>query len=104
MGRPLAHDAARDLDRVVLDAEVLAAQNDGRPVPCRSVPLALTSAWVDADDDPRSDALAALACAGCAVLDACRTFGDRHPEVRGVYGGRSDAQRRPRRGRPRKTA
>lgn len=102
MGRPLTHDAARELDRAILDAATLAAQNDGEQVPCRDHPAPIAAAWAD-EDDERAQVLAALACAGCAVLTECRTYGLTHREEVGVYGGLTHAQRRPRRGRPPRT-
>lgn len=99
MGRPLADNPARDLDFLILNTAIAAARNDGHNIPCLA-PDALNDGWTAGDDDPHADALAALQCAGCDVINECRKYGLRYPDEVGTYGGLSHAQRRPKRGRP----
>jgi len=78
----------------VLDAHTQA----GRAIPCRVWPLA---GWTS--EDVEEQALAARLCPGCPAVELCRAYGDAFPLEFGVYGGRTDHDRRPRLGRPETT-
>ena len=75
----------------VLDAHT----NAGRAIPCR--------VWPDAGwtaEDVAEQQLAASMCHRCPAVEPCRTYGLAHPREFGVYGARTDHERRPRLGRP----
>ena len=77
----------------VLDAHTQA----GRAIPCRVWPLA---GWTS--EDVEEQALAARLCPGCpAQLDG-RAYGDAFPLEFGVYSAKTNHERRPTLGRPRK--
>lgn len=85
--------------RVLLDHfDVLT--DAGHPPTCWTVPLPERACWTA--DDPAEQAVAARLCQSCPALTACREYGTAFPKEYGVYGGRTDTQRRPRRGRPTK--
>lgn len=83
---------SRLVDRLVLAGEF---------VPCRAGNAEDTAAWTS--DSPADQRDAARWCHPCPALDTCHVFGRRWPEQAGVYGGLTEQDRRPRRGRPAKT-
>src|SRR5665647_3231188 len=78
----------------VLDAHTQA----GRAIPCRVWPLA---GWTS--EDVEEQALAARLCPPCPALGSCGEYGDAFPLEFGVYSAKTNHERRPTLGRPRKT-
>lgn len=64
----------------------------GHPPPCWRVPVAERTPWTS--DVPAEQALAARTCRGCPALAACAEYGREHPREVGVYGGRTEWDRR----------
>lgn len=85
-------DAAREAGRKELVAQIIAAREDRKPVPCVTARGRVENLWTS--DDPADQAHAAALCGRCAVLAACRRFGRRWANEEGVYGGQSSAVRR----------
>lgn len=83
--------------------DLIADQLDrGRPVPCVEGDVVPRAWWTDDDDEHQR--LAGAACMGCSAFVACRRYGATWTKESGVYGGATDPQRQPRRGRPPKRA
>lgn len=61
---------------------------------CRSAPLALF--FGERGDDCNQ---AKAICAGCPVVDACCAYALAHPDLRGIWGGLSERQRKDMRAR-----
>lgn len=55
---------------------------------CRSAPLSLF--FPERGDDTRQ---AKAICAGCPVVEQCRSYGLAYPELRGIWGGLSERGR-----------
>lgn len=70
-------------------AELARALADTPHVPCRDT---APEYWIS--DDPEDQALAARACQGCDLLEACRTYTHLHPEPAGVWGATTPSQRK----------
>jgi len=87
--------------RRVLLVHLAAHVDAGRPVPCLDVPGPGRGCWTS--DDAGEQVLAARACEPCAALTECREYGAAYPTEAGVYGGRSEHDRRPTLGRPKTT-
>ncbi len=91
---PAVADVGRDAQRADLLAQLVAWAGRGQVAPCATWPDA---GWTD--DDRAQEAAAGL-CGGCPALTACRAYGAAWPDETGVYGARTDLDRRPRVGRP----
>ena len=72
--------------------------NRRRPVPCVTGPAIERAKWTS--DDPADQTAAAARCLDCAVFAQCRQYAEAHPEPAGVWGGLTEADRRPKVGRP----
>ena len=72
-------------------------RESGRRVPCQDIPDAWRLYLADDEDEQR---MAGRLCVGCAALADCAEFIDAHPGEAGVYAGRTEADRKPRKGRP----
>lgn len=73
----------------------------GGVVPCRTGSLATTRKWTSSD--PTEQREAAEACRGCVALSVCADYIAAHPTEAGVYAGLTEADRKPRVGRPKKS-
>lgn len=80
-------EAQREGERSRLLA-LVAARADR--VPCVTSPE--PAAWTTDDDDTQR--VAAAACSPCPILAACRAYGAAWPAEEGVYGGRTQSERR----------
>lgn len=78
-----------DAHRLLTDA-LDRAEDEGRQIPCRGEDA---DRWLDEDETADARA-AAAACTTCAVLAACRSYVDAHPEGVGVWGGLTVRARR----------
>jgi|GEM_PF-2151435 len=81
-----------------LIAAVSEAIEIGEHVPCRAGDVIATAAWTS--DLPEDQLEAARACRSCAVARLCRAYIAAHPREWGVYGGITEADRKPAKGRP----
>lgn len=89
-------NAARVEARRALLAVLAAHEDAGRRIPCLSVSEA--AAWTS--DDPDDQTVAARLCGPCPAIEPCRLYGATFPREWGVYGARTNDDRRPRVGRP----
>lgn len=94
--------AARETDRLQLMAFLSDLRTSGRPVPCQEARPAIAAGFTSEDDDEQQQA--ARLCVGCAGATACGRYGTTYPREFGVYGGATNSERRPRKGRPTKTS
>ncbi|GAA1714398.1 hypothetical protein GCM10009809_08220 [Isoptericola hypogeus] len=95
---PIPTDLAEDY--AVLLSVLDEVEDTGGTLPCRAVGLAASAAWLAQDEDEQR--AAARACRECDALAACRWYVEAHPAEQGVLGGIVEAERRGRRGRPRR--
>ena len=68
-----------------------ALADDGHHAPCVWQPLA---GWTS--EDPGEQRTTAALCGPCDALPVCREYALTHPKESGVYGGLTEAERRPR--------
>ncbi|MCB2175602.1 MAG: WhiB family transcriptional regulator [Actinomycetales bacterium] len=88
--------------RAALLAYLERLSDNGARVPCREVDVPERSIWTS--DDPEDQELAARLCVGCAGVKACDAYGLAWPKEAGVYGGRTDLERRKAATTPREAA
>ncbi|NTW41869.1 MAG: hypothetical protein HGA44_18640 [Cellulomonadaceae bacterium] len=88
-------------DRAELLAFLGGLRECGRRVPCMDVPPAESACFTSVDESEQ--AMAARLCVGCAGATTCGLYGAKYPSEFGVYGGATNNERQPKRGRPRGT-
>lgn len=94
--------AERDADRDELVTFLADLRKSGRPVPCIEPDRVDVTAFTSDDEDRQQ--YAARLCVGCAGATTCGQYGARYPKEFGVYGGATNRERQPRRGRPSKSS
>lgn len=77
-------------------------RESGRRVPCMDGSVADVDGFTSEDESRQQ--YAARLCVGCAGATTCGQYGARFPKEFGVYGGATNSERQPRRGRPAKTS
>lgn len=87
--------------RDLADAVERVRESGGR-VPCRTGGIEATRGWTSSNPDEQR--IAAAACGDCAALAMCREYAAANPLEAGVLGGLTEQDRKPKRGRPRKTS
>lgn len=92
----------REAERTALVDFLRTLHADGRPVPCLTPDRRDRALWTSEDDEEQ--AFAARLCVRCAGATRCGLYGQSHPREFGVYGGATNQERQPRRGRPSKGA
>lgn len=74
----------------------------GRPVPCMEPGRVDVTGFTS--EDEAQQRYAARLCVGCAGVTTCGQYGAAYPKEFGVYGGATNSERQPRRGRPSNTS
>lgn len=88
-------------DRAALVERLIELRETGRRVPCIEATPAVQALWTSEDGEDQERA--AQMCVRCAAATSCGQYGTTYPKEFGVYGGATDSERRPKRGRPTKT-
>lgn len=94
--------AERDADRLRLLALLADLSESGRRIPCMDGTVADVSGFTSEDEAEQQRA--ARLCVGCAGATTCGQYGTTYPKEFGVYGGATNSERQPKRGRPAKTS
>lgn len=77
-------------------------RDSGRRVPCMEPERIDVSGFTSEDEAQQQ--YAARLCVGCAGATTCGQYGAAYPKEFGVYGGATNSERQPRRGRPAKSS
>lgn len=77
-------------------------RESGRRIPCMDGSVPDVDGFTS-EDEVRQQ-FAARLCVGCAGATTCGQYGARFPKEFGVYGGATNSERQPRRGRPTKSS
>lgn len=94
--------AEREADRQRFLAFMADLQHAGRRIPCQDGSITDISGFTS--DDEQEQQRAARLCVVCAGATTCGQYGARYPKEFSVYGGATNSERHPRRGRPAKTS
>lgn len=92
----------RDQARERLLIFLVELRDSGRRIPCMDNERVDVSGFTSEDEDQQR--FAARLCVGCAGATTCGQYGVRFPKEFGVYGGATNSERQPRRGRPAKSS
>lgn len=70
-------------------------EDNGRRIPCRDARPDVRAMWTSGD--PEDQDQAATRCVGCPAVRECDAYGLAYPREVGVYGGRTERDRKQRR-------